>query len=253
MKQRRGTKCLLFRALFGKNRHFNRRGQWPRCVLPPIPRGGVFPFTGRSPGLASSAGAPSQRFFRQWLHRFSSAHVPLSASRLLGQRRSCTGFPCSPNTPVSDAAHRCAPVWAVHLSRILYMLTAHLSICYASLTLSRRFAIILMEETALVDFIRFLCISFRTQGASSLSKPKSSMDNHVSPVTIKIKQHGSERAEGVKGAIADFVRFHCPLVASAEAKHLRQNAQYPKMQPSTPKAISAPVRRALPNLFPHRK
>lgn len=70
MKQRRGTKCLLFRALFGKNRHFNRRGQWPRCVLPPIPRGGVFPFTGRSPGLASSAGAPSQRFFRQWLHRF---------------------------------------------------------------------------------------------------------------------------------------------------------------------------------------
>ena len=225
----------------------------PRCVLPPIPRGGVFPFTGRSPGLASSAGTPSQRFFRQWLHRFSSAHAPLSASRLLGQRRSCTGFPCSPNTPVSDAAHRCAPVWAVHLSRILYMLTAHLSICYASLTLSRRFAIILMEETALVDFIRFLCISFRTQGASSLSKPKSSMDNPVSPVTIKIKQHESERAEGVKGAIADFVRFHCPLVASAEAKPLRQNAQYPKMQPSTQKAISAHVRRALPNLFPHRR
>ena len=99
----------------------------------------------------------------------SSAHVPLSASRLLGQRRSCTGFPCSPNTPVSDAAHRCAPVWAVHLSRILYMLTAHLSICYASLTLSRRFAIILMEETAFVDFIRFLCISFRTQGAIFLA------------------------------------------------------------------------------------
>ena len=41
------------------------------------------------------------------------------------------------------------------------------------------------------------------------------MDNPVSPVTIKIKQHGSERAEGVKGAIADFVRFHCPLVAPA--------------------------------------
>ena len=66
-------------------------------------------------------------------------------------------------------AHRCAPVWAVHLSRILYMLTAHLSICYASLTLSRRFAIILMEETAFVDFIRFLCISFRTQGAIFLA------------------------------------------------------------------------------------
>ena len=39
------------------------------CFLP-SPRGGVFPFTGRSPGLASSAGTPSQRFFRQWLHRF---------------------------------------------------------------------------------------------------------------------------------------------------------------------------------------
>ena len=43
------------------------------------------------------------------------------------------------------------------------------------------------------------------------------MDNPVSPVTIKIKQHESERAEGVKGAIADFVRFHCPLVAPAGA------------------------------------
>ena len=27
--------------------------------------------------------------------------------------------------------------------------------------------------------------------------------------------------EGVKGAIADFVCFHCPLVASAEAKPLQ--------------------------------
>ena len=171
----------------------------------------------------------------------SSAHVPLSASRLLGQRRSCTGFPCSPNTPVSDAAHRCAPVWAVHLSRILYMLTAHLSICYASLTLSRRFAIILMEETALVDFIRFLCISFRTQGASSLSKPKSSMDNPVSPVTIKIKQHGSERAEGVKGAIADFVRFHCTLVASAEAKPLRPKSTISEKAIFSQKKKAAPL------------
>ena len=222
----------------------------PRCVLPPIPRGGVFPFTGRSPGLASSAGAPSQRFFRQWLHRFSSAHAPLSASRLLGQRRSCTGFPCSPNTPVSDAAHRCAPVWAVHLSRILYMLTAHLSICYASLTLSRRFAIILMEETALVDFIRFLCISFRTQGASYLSKPKSSMDNPVSPVTIKIKQHGSERAEGVKGAIADFVRFHCPLVASARRNPCDPKAQYPKKQSSPKRRNQRPCSARLAEPFP---
>ena len=29
--------------------------------------------------------------------------------------------------------------------------------------------------------------------------------------------------EGVKGAIADFVCFHCPLVASAEAKPLQHN------------------------------
>ena len=29
------------------------------------------------------------------------------------------------------------------------------------------------------------------------------------------------RAEGVKGAIADFVCFHCPLVASEEAKSPR--------------------------------
>ena len=38
-----------------------------------------------------------------------------------------------------------------------------------------------------------------------------------SPAAKKVKHHGSVRAEGVKGAIADFVRFHCPLVASAEA------------------------------------
>ena len=31
------------------------------------------------------------------------------------------------------------------------------------------------------------------------------------------------RPEGVKGAIADFVCFHCPLVASAEAKPLQHN------------------------------
>ena len=34
------------------------------------------------------------------------------------------------------------------------------------------------------------------------------------------KLHGSVRAEGVEGAIANFVCFHCPLVASAEAKPL---------------------------------
>ena len=34
------------------------------------------------------------------------------------------------------------------------------------------------------------------------------------------KLHGSVRTEGVSGAIADFVCFHCPLVASTEAKPL---------------------------------
>ena len=180
----------------------------------------------------------------------SSAHVPLSASRLLGQRRSCTGFPCSPNTPVSDAAHRCAPVWAVHLSRILYMLTAHLSICYASLTLSRRFAIILMEETALVDFIRFLCISFRTQGASSLSKPKSSMDNPVSPVTIKIKQHGSERAEGVKGRSRTSSVSIAPLSPPQRRNHCDPKAQYPKKQSSPKRRKQRPCSARLAEPFP---
>mgnify|MGYP007016897240 FL=1 len=36
------------------------------------------------------------------------------------------------------------------------------------------------------------------------------------------------RTEGVEGAIADFVCFHCPLVASAEAKSL------PLMSQSSP-------------------
>ena len=31
------------------------------------------------------------------------------------------------------------------------------------------------------------------------------------------------RCEGVKGATADFVCFHCPLVASAETKFLRKH------------------------------
>ena len=33
-------------------------------------------------------------------------------------------------------------------------------------------------------------------------------------------EYDSGEPEGVKGAIADFVCFHCPLVASAEAKPL---------------------------------
>jgi hypothetical protein len=47
------------------------------------------------------------------------------------------------------------------------------------------------------------------------------------PAAKKVKHHGSVRAEGVKGAIADFVRFHCPLVASAEAIPLLQKTQLP--------------------------
>ena len=37
------------------------------------------------------------------------------------------------------------------------------------------------------------------------------------PATIKIK-YENVQGEGVKGATANFIRFHCPLVASAEAK-----------------------------------
>ena len=38
------------------------------------------------------------------------------------------------------------------------------------------------------------------------------------------------RTEGVEGAIADFVCFHCPLVASAEAKPLPLMAQSTPLQ-----------------------
>ena len=44
------------------------------------------------------------------------------------------------------------------------------------------------------------------------------------PETDKTKQHGSARAKGFQRAFADFVCFHCPLVASAEAKPLRRIA-----------------------------
>jgi len=39
----------------------------------------------------------------------------------------------------------------------------------------------------------------------------------IPPATIKIK-YENVQGEGVKGATANFIRFHCPLVASAEAK-----------------------------------
>ena len=67
-----------------------------------------------------------------------------------------------------------------------------------------------MEETPRVDFIRFLCISFRTQGAVFLA-PAACL-----PVTNPINKL-RWGCEVVQRAIADFVRFHCPLVASAEA------------------------------------
>ena len=38
----------------------------------------------------------------------------------------------------------------------------------------------------------------------------------VPHISEKVKKHGW-RPEGVKGAISNFVCFHCPLVASAEA------------------------------------
>ena len=42
------------------------------------------------------------------------------------------------------------------------------------------------------------------------------------PPSAKKVNYGSVRCEGVKGATADFVCFHCPLVASTEAKPLQQ-------------------------------
>ena len=44
------------------------------------------------------------------------------------------------------------------------------------------------------------------------------------PVAAKqIKKHGRDRTEGFQRAIADFVCFHCPLVAPARAKSLRSD------------------------------
>lgn len=142
--------------------------------------------------------------FRQWLHRFLGTRslvcftvagtapvlhrLPMLAEHARVRRRAslrtCVG--CS---FVMDIIH--ADGALVNLLRFLDTFPA---ICYNSDGRNRS-----------RGFHPFVCISFRTQGASSLFKPKSSMDNPVSPVTIKIKQHGS------------------------------------------------PVRRALPNLPPHRR
>ena len=182
----------------------------PRCVLPPIPRGGVFPFTGRSPGLASSAGTPSQRFFRQWLHRFLGTRslvcftvagtapvlhrLPMLAEHARVRRRAslrtCVG--CS---FVTDIIH--ADGALVNLLRFLDTFPA---ICYNSDGRNRS-----------RGFHPFVCISFRTQGAIFLA-PAACL-----PVTNPINKL-RWGCEAVQRAIADFVRFHCPLVASAEAK-----------------------------------
>ena len=140
----------------------------PCCVLPPIPRGGVFPFTGRSPGLASSAGTPSQRFFRQWLHRFLGTRslvcftvagtapvlhrLPMLAEHARVRRRAslrtCVG--CS---FVTDIIH--ADGALVNLLRFLDTFPA---ICYNSDGRNRS-----------RGFHPFVCISFRTQGAIFLA------------------------------------------------------------------------------------
>ena len=51
----------------------------------------------------------------------------------------------------------------------------------------------------------------------AIGKPFGRARRRDSPATIKIK-YENVQGEGVKGATANFIRFHCPLVASAEAK-----------------------------------
>ena len=56
--------------------------------------------------------------------------------------------------------------------------------------------------------------------------------------------------EGVKGAIADFVRFHWPLVASAEAKPLRPKSTISEKAIFSQKKKAAPMFGALAEPFP---
>ena len=52
--------------------------------------------------------------------------------------------------------------------------------------------------------------------------------------TFNYKSSGMvEDCEGVKGATADFVCFHCPLLASAEAKPLHRKKQIANHKLST--------------------
>ena len=57
-------------------------------------------------------------------------------------------------------------------------------------------------------YLRKLSLQGRTKGTQTKS------------LTLKVK-YGSVQPEGFQRAIADFVCSHCPLVASAEAKPLR--------------------------------
>ena len=210
----------------------------PRCVLPPIPRGGVFPFTGRSPGLASSAGTPSQRFFRQWLHRFLGTRslvcftvagtapvlhrLPMFAEHARVRRRAslrtCVG--CS---FVTDIIH--ADGALVNLLRFLDTFPA---ICYNSDGRNRS-----------RGFHPFVCISFRTQGAIFLA-PAACL-----PVTNPINK----------------LRWGCEAVQRAIAKpsgRLRRG-ETPAIKKLTtekapfPQKKKAPLFGALCRTFPHRR
>ena len=59
--------------------------------------------------------------------------------------------------------------------------------------------------------------------------------------------------EGVKGAIADFVRFHCPLVASAEANPLRPKSTISENAAFHPKSNQRPCSARLAEPSPHRR
>ena len=212
----------------------------PRCVLPPIPRGGVFPFTGRSPGLASSAGTPSQRFFRQWLHRFLGTRslvcftvagtapvlhrLPMLAEHARVRRRAslrtCVG--CS---FVTDIIH--ADGALVNLLRFLDTFPA---ICYNSDGRNR-----------ICGFHPFVCISFRTQGAIFLA-PAACL-----PVTNPINKL-RWGCEAVQRAIAKpSGRLRRGETPATQQRNIRKSNLLPKEE------SSAPVRRALPNLPPHRR
>ena len=74
------------------------------------------------------------------------------------------------------------------------------------------------------------------------------------PPSAKKVNYGSVRCEGVKGATADFVCFHCPLVASAEAKPLQQYSRSLKENKSHQKAtLPSQTSTNLEVLFHHER